>query len=260
MKIATWNLNSINARKLHLLNWLKANKPNVVLLQELKCEEIKFPKEEIEDLGYNICVHSQKALNGVAILSLHPIEEVIIDFPGNPIPEQARYIEAVISCNGSVVRVASVYVPNGESPDSDKYPIKVKFLDAFTNYCASLIKLDEKIIIGGDYNIAPENIDVFSPDETEHAVLFNLEMRKKFRSILNLGYYNAFRLVHPNTQEYSWWDYRAGAWQRNQGMLIDHLLLSPEAADVIKTSQIDKSVRGLERASDHVPVICELAI
>ena len=258
MKIASWNLNSIKARKSHLIDFLKSYKPNILMLQELKCEDKNFPKEEIEDLGYNLAISGQKTFNGVAILSLHPIEEKIIDFQGNSLIDQARYIETIISINKVIIRVGSVYVPNGENMTSDKYQNKLKFLDEFILHCSKLIKLDEKVIIGGDFNIAPEDIDTYAPEEMNDSVLFNIEVRNKFRSILNLGYCNAVKLHNNNFQLFSWWDYRAGAWHRNQGMLLDHILLSPEAADLFKKAEILKDIRGLEKASDHAPIMCEL--
>jgi len=257
--IATWNVNSIRSRKELALSWVKENKPDILLLQELKCVNEQFPREDFEDLGYNLALHGQKTFNGVAILSLFPIDEVITDFTDNPIPEQARYIEAVISINKSAIRVVSVYVPNGETPDSDKYQNKLKFFDALETHLEELLKLDEVIVIGGDFNVAPEEIDTYSPDNTSDTVLFCLEMRKKLRSLINLGLYDAFRLIHPKEQQFSWWDYRAGAWHKNHGLRIDHLLLSPEAADKLVAAEIDSSVRGKESPSDHAPVICRLA-
>jgi exodeoxyribonuclease III len=260
MKIATWNVNSINMRKSQLITWLKQNKPEVLLLQEIKCEDKNFPKEEVEELGYNLAIHGQKGFNGVAILSLFPIDEFIIKLPGNPLPEQARYIEAVISIPQTAIRVASVYVPNGEDLDSPKFKHKLEFLDALKEHCENLLRLEEKIIIGGDFNIAPEEIDSYNADATQDSILCHLSVRKKFRSLINLGFYNAFRVTNPKDQEFSWWDYRRGAWQRNRGMLIDHILLSPEAVDILKTTEIHDKMRGLEKPSDHVPVVCEFLL
>jgi len=260
MKIATWNVNSINVRKNHLLGWLKDKKPDIVLLQEIKCENDKFPREAIEELGYNLAVAGQKGFNGVAILSLFPIDEFITTLDGSPLPEHSRYIEAVISIKGAAIRVASVYVPNGEDLESDKYPLKLKFFDALKAHMKNLLDLDEYLVIGGDFNVAPEDIDNYDPISTQGSVLFSLEVRKKFRSLLNLGFYNAYRLVNPHGHQFSWWDYRGGSWQRNKGMLIDHILLSPKAADKLQLTEIDEKLRGAENPSDHVPLICELSL
>lgn len=243
-----------------LLEWLKAHKPHVVLLQEIKCETDKFPKEPIEELGYNLAVHGQKGFNGVAILSLFPIDDFITALPHSPLADHARYIEAIISVPKSAVRVASVYVPNGENLDSPKYAQKLQFFDALNAHCSELLQRDEHIVIGGDFNVAPEDIDTFNPDAAQGSVLFDMPSRKKFRSLLNLGMYNAFRLMHPTEHQFSWWDYRQGSWQRNLGMLIDHILLSPISADRLKSVEIHSKLRGLEKPSDHVPVMCELEL
>ncbi len=243
-----------------LLDWLKTYKPHVVLLQEIKCETEKFPKESIEELGYNLAIHGQKGFNGVAILSLFPIDDFSTQLTRSPLPDHARYVEAIISIPKSAIRVGSIYVPNGDSLDSPKYQHKLEFFDAFNAYCAELLKRDEYIVIGGDFNVAPEEIDTFNPDASQGSVLFDLAVRKKFRSLSNLGMYNAFRLMHPSVQQFSWWDYRQGAWQRNLGMLIDHLLLSPSSADKLKSVEIHSNMRGLEKPSDHVPIMCELVL
>jgi len=258
MKIATWNVNSIRMRKDLVLAWLKQHKPDVLLLQETKCLDESFPKEDFEDLGYNIALSGQKTFNGVAILSLHPIEDVIRNFDNNPL-DHARYIEAVIVAPDSVVRVASVYVPNGESLDSEKYEQKLAFFDALESHLAKLVEFKELLVVGGDFNVAPEEIDTYSVDESRDCVLFELNVRKKFRRLINLGLYDAYRLKNPNEQQFSWWDYRRGAWQKNHGFRIDHLLISTEAADKLESSSIDPEVRGKDSPSDHAPVLCDLS-
>lgn len=255
LKIATWNVNSIRTRKELAINWLKHNKPDVLLLQELKCLEEQFPKEDFEDLGYNIALHGQKTFNGVAILSLHPIEDVSTALEHTPLPEHARYIEGVISFNKSAVRVASVYVPNGDSLDSDKYQAKLQFFDALEFHFQKLLKLEETLVIGGDFNVAPEDIDTYLPDASHDSVLFDIKVRKKLRSLLNLGLYDAFRLRYPEEKQFSWWDYRAGAWHKNHGLRIDHILLSPQAADKLADVTMDHDMRGKENPSDHIPVM-----
>lgn len=257
MKIATWNVNSIRMRKDLVVKWMKANKPDVLLLQETKCLDSDFPREDFEDLGYNIALSGQKTFNGVAILSLYPIEDVIKDFDNNPL-DHARYIEAVIVAPETVVRVASVYVPNGESLDSEKYPHKLAFFNALEEHMGKLLKLNESLVIGGDFNVAPEEIDTYSVSESLDSVLFHISVRKKFRNLINLGLCDAYRVLHPKEQQFSWWDYRRGAWHKNHGLRIDHLLLSPEASDKLHAASIDQNPRGLDSPSDHAPVICEL--
>jgi exodeoxyribonuclease III len=260
LKIATWNVNSIRTRKELTIAWLKHNKPDILLLQELKCLEEQFPREDFEDLGYNIALHGQKTFNGVAILSLHQIEDVSTKLENNPLPEHARYIEGVISFNNSAVRIVSVYVPNGESLESDKYQDKLKFFDALEIHLQKLLKLEETLVVGGDFNVAPEDIDTYSIEAIGESVLFDIKVRKKFRSLLNLGFYDAFRLKYPEEKQFSWWDYRAGSWQKNHGSRIDHILLSPQAADKLSDLTIEHEMRGKNNPSDHVPVIAKIQL
>lgn len=260
MKIVTWNVNSIRTRKLLVLDWVRENKPDVLLLQETKCLDESFPREEFEDLGYNIAIHGQKTFNGVAILSLHPIDDVTTDLPNTPLPEHARYIEGVISFASGAIRVASVYVPNGDNLESDKFQAKLKFYDALHGHLVELLALEEALVVGGDFNVAPEEIDTYSVDDTIDTVLFDIQARKKLRALLALGMYDAYRMINPNEQQFSWWDYRRGAWNKNQGLRIDHLFLSPEAADILKESNMDHKMRDKDTPSDHVPVACELSV
>lgn len=260
MKICTWNVNSIASRLETLLIWLEKYKPDIVLLQETKCINEKFPHSEIEELGYNIAIHGQKTYNGVAILSLNPIDEFHTELPSTPKPEDARYIEAIISVNKGAIRVASVYVPNGHELGSEKYKTKLKFIDALYSHMASLKTLDEICVIGGDFNVAPEEMDVYSPDTLKDTVLFDLTIRKKFRALTNLDYSDAFRALNPKEEQFTWWDYRGGSWQKNKGARIDHLLLSPYASDVLTKSYVHYDLRNKNKPSDHIPVICELSI
>lgn len=260
MKIATWNVNSIKSRLHQLLPWLRECAPDVVLLQELKCQDDAFPRMEIEDLGYNLAIAGQKTYNGVAILSKHPIEDISRGLPGNEADEASRYIEGVISFKGGAVRVASVYVPNGQSPDSEKFPYKLGFLDHLVAHAKTLLSYQEMLVIGGDYNIAPYDIDVHNPKAWEGQVLCHPEERKRLRTMLNFGLCDAFRALHPTDNSYSWWDYRAASFEQNAGVRIDHLLLSPQATDVLTGCVIQRDLRGQERPSDHVPVLCELKL
>lgn len=258
INVITWNVNSINVRKEQLLSLLSNHKPDVVLLQETKCEDHKFPHEEIEDLGYNIKTHGQKTFNGVAILSLFPIDESTTHLENNPLPEHARYIEAVLSLPNSAIRVASVYVPNGEDMDSLKLQQKFDFYDALYKHAQNLLKFEEKLFIGGDFNVAPEEIDSYNPVATENSILFHISVRKKFRELLNLGLKSAYRTLYPNESQFTWWDYRQGSWQRNKGMMIDHILLSPEALDCLAESEVLDSFRANTKPSDHAPVSCSI--
>lgn len=258
-KIATWNVNSIKSRLPHLIEYLRGdNAPDILLLQELKCTNDTFPYMEIEDAGYNIAAHGQKTYNGVAILSRYPIDDVIKELPGETEDDHARYIEAVISLDKKAIRVASIYVPNGQSPDSDKFQYKMRFFDRLYNHINNLLQYDEALILGGDYNVAPGNIDVYDPKELNGTTCFHIDERRKFHKLLGLGLTDAYRAIHNNKQQFSWWDYRAGCWQGNKGMRIDHLLLSPEAADMLANSDIYMEPRGKEKPSDHTPVWCSL--
>lgn len=260
MKIASWNVNSINSRQLHLLNWLREARPDVVLLQELKCINDAFPGEAITDLGYNLALHGQKTYNGVAILSLYPIDEFTTTLPNDPDRLQSRYIEAIISIPGKAIRIASVYVPNGQEIGCDKFDYKMRFLEALHGHMQKLASNDEMVMIGGDYNIAPEDIDVYDAKKLANSICFSQLERQKFQQLLRLGYYDAYRLANKSAQEFSWWDYRAGAWPQNHGMRIDHILLSPEASDLLLSARIEHGLRGLAKPSDHAPIVVSLEI
>lgn len=254
MKIVTWNVNSIRARLENITGWLRDNQPDVVLLQETKCQNHDFPQEAIEDCGYNIAIHGQKSYNGVAILSKHPIEDIIRGIPAFEEDEQARYIEAVT--NGT--RVASVYVPNGSDIGTEKYHYKLKFLERLRQHLKQTLLFEEAFVIGGDYNIAPTDEDVNDPKGWHEQILCSTAERKSLRAILNLGYSDAMRVHHTGKGPYTWWDYRSGAWQKDDGLRIDLLLLSPQAVDLLSGSGVDREPRGLEKASDHAPTWCTL--
>lgn len=266
--IATFNVNSVKARLPRLVEWLKSANPDIVCLQELKCVDADFPFLEIENLGYNIALVGQKSYNGVAILSKYKIEETIKDLP-NFTHDQARYIESVIAVGEKVIRVASIYVPNGGGDllegerleDSKKFRYKLDFLDALRAHFANLIKENEIQIFAGDLNVAVEEIDVFDPKYLSETVCFHSLERQRMRAILNLGITDSFRAKNPNSQTFSWYDYRGGSWQNGKGMRIDYLLTSPLASDKITQAAIhDKGVRDAEKASDHCPCALELEI
>jgi len=254
MKIASWNVNSINMRLPHVLDWLKTHKPDALLLQELKCMDEKFPLAEIEAVGYKAAVHGQKAFNGVAILSPHDMTDVIKGLPGDDNDEQSRYIEATIQG----IRVASIYLPNGNPVDSEKYPYKLAWFDRLIAHAKKLLVSEAPVVLGGDYNIIPEARDCYDPAVWADDALFCLDSRKKFRSLLNLGLTDAFRALHDQDHQYTFWDYQAGAWPRDMGIRIDHLLLSPQAADRLDTCAIDRAPRAAEKASDHTPIYATL--
>ena len=260
IKIATWNVNSVKPRLVQLLEWLKTDQPDIVLLQEIKCVPEAFPAMEIEELGYNLALHGQKTYNGVAILSKFPLEDIARGLAGDDTDLQARYVEAVISTTKGALRVASVYVPNGQTADSEKFPYKLRFLDRLLDHVKTLMTYDEMLVIGGDYNIAPEDKDVYEPLLWRGSVLTHDEVRKKFRRLANLGLYDAYRLCHGDSYEYSWWDYRGNGFARDNGLRIDHLLISAQSADQLSDCVIEKSMRGVEKASDHTPVIAEFKI
>ncbi len=255
MKIAAWNLNSIKSRLSHLRHFLQEVKPDILLLQELKCETEKFPFEELSDFAYNCYVHGQKSYNGVAILSKFRADEIINNFPGNPCPEQARFLEIRSHSPIGFCRFISVYVPNGGQVCSDKFALKLQFYDALSAYLAQHDSLDEKLIIGGDFNVAPFDKDVYSPKDLANSTCFTLSERQKLRTILNSGLEDLYRLTCPNKQEFSWWDYRAGAFEHNRGMRIDLLLASSKAACHLQRCYIDYQMRTLPSPSDHAPII-----
>jgi len=254
VKIATWNVNSIRTRMHQLLPWLRETAPDIVLLQELKCMNDVFPYMEIEELGYNVKAHGQKTYNGVAILSKFQLEDVVTTLPGAPEDMESRYIEALASVNGSVVRVASIYVPNGQSPESEKFAYKLRFLERLHAHTQELLKLEEALVLGGDYNVAPYPEDVYDPKSLDGTTCYHPEERKRLRTLLYDRLYDAFRLKQPDAQTYSWWDYRSSGYESGKGMRIDHLLLSPQAADKLESCTIETTLRGQERPSDHAPV------
>jgi exodeoxyribonuclease-3 len=260
MRIATWNVNSVRLRLDNTLRWMTEAAPDIVCLQELKCQTDQFPKQAFEDAGYNCAVHGQKSWNGVAILSRFPIEDTNTDLPGDSSDEQSRYIEALVSTKEGVLRVASLYLPNGNPVGSEKYPYKLAWMDRLIAHARSRLELEEPFVLAGDYNVIPAPEDVHNPASWVEDALFRIETRARFDALLNLGLTEAVRATTDQKGLYSFWDYQAGAWQRNLGLRIDHLLLSPQAASRLTGTRIDKYVRGWEKPSDHVPVMADFAI
>jgi exodeoxyribonuclease III len=254
VKIATWNVNSVRSRLPILLDWLGEAAPDVVLLQETKCTDDQFPRLEIEDKGYNIETAGQKSYNGVAILSKSPIEVDLRALPGDPEDEQARYIEAFTGG----VRVASIYLPNGNPTDGPKYPYKLAWMERLYAHVQTLLADEDAFALGGDYNVTPDDGDLYDPEGWRDDALCRPETRAAWRKIMYLGLTDALRATSPEVGRYTYWDYRAGAWSKDHGLRIDHFLLSPQAADRLVDTGIDRGPRGREKTSDHTPVWCQL--
>lgn len=260
MRIATWNVNSIRQRMDHLVAWLKEREPDLVCLQEIKCVDDAFPREPFEALGYNVAVHGQKTFNGVALLSKLPFDEVAPGLIGDDGDVQARFLEALVSTRTGVLRVISLYLPNGNPANTDKYTYKLKWMDRLIQLSRERLKLEEPMLLCGDYNVIPTPADARNPIAWVNDALFLPQTREKFRALENLGLTDAVRAVSDADDLYTFWDYQAGAFQKNDGIRIDHLLLSPQAADRLTGAGIDRHVRAWEKPSDHVPVWVDLAI
>ena len=259
MKIATFNINGVKARIEALTAWLDAEAPDVALLQEIKSVDEGFPREIFEDRGYRVETHGQKGFNGVAILSRLPLEDVARGLPGDDTDEQARWIEATV-IGRTAVRLACLYLPNGNPAPGPKFDYKLAWMARMKARVAQMLTSEMPLVFGGDYNVIPDPIDAARPEAWVEDALFRPESRAAFRAILNLGLTEAIRIRDPRPGIYTFWDYQGGAWQKNNGIRIDHLLLSPQAADRLVGATIDKDVRGWEKPSDHVPVIIELEV
>ena len=260
MRVATWNVNSIKQRLENLLAWLAERQPDIVCLQETKSIDEAFPREPLEALGYNVAVHGQKTFNGVALLSKYPFDEVNIGLPGDHADDHARFMEAVISTSHGALRLASVYLPNGNPPETEKYTYKIGWMKRLNAYVRERLTFGEPLILAGDYNVIPAGGDVRNPQAWTTDALFLPQTRSQFRALMNLGLTDAVRATSDAAGIYTFWDYQAGAWQKNNGIRIDHVLLSPEAADRLGDVGIDRHVRSWEKPSDHVPVWLDLAI
>ena len=258
MKIAAWNVNSIRARLPAALAWLDDAAPDVVLLQEIKTVADGFPAPEFEERGYRCAVVGQKSYNGVAILSKYPLDDVRTALPGGEPDGQARYVEDWIDAGDSGLRAASIYLPNGNPVDSEKYRYKLAWMERLADHAAALLGAEEPAVLGGDYNVIPAPEDVYDPAAWADDALFRLETRRRFRALLNLGYTDAFRAMHAEAGRYTFWDYQGRAFEADRGLRIDHLLLSPQAADRLSACDIDIAPRGRRKASDHTPVWCAL--
>jgi exodeoxyribonuclease III len=260
VRIATWNVNSIKQRTDSARAWLAERKPDIVCLQETKCVDDAFPRDAFESLGYNVAVHGQKTFNGVALLSRFPFDEVNNGLPGDANDDHARFIEAVVSTAQGALRVASIYLPNGNPPDTEKYSYKIGWMKRLSAYARERLKLEEPLVMAGDYNVIPTSADARNPQAWTGDALFLPQTRDEFRALVNLGLTDAVRATSDDSGLYTFWDYQAGAWQKNNGIRIDHLLLSPLAADRLADAGIDRHVRTWEKPSDHVPVWIDLDI
>jgi exodeoxyribonuclease-3 len=260
MRIATWNVNSIRQRLDCLQAWLKERQPDIVCLQEIKCTDEAFPREPLEALGYNLAVHGQKTFNGVALLSKLPFDEVAPGLIGDDGDVQARFLEALVSTRSGVVRLVSLYLPNGNPAPGDKYTYKLKWIDRLIKFSVDRLKNEEPFVLAGDYNVIPAAHDAKRPEAWTKDALFLPATREKFRALINLGLTDAIRAVSDDGGLYTFWDYQAGAYAKDDGIRIDHLLLSPQAADRLIDAGIDRHVRGWDKPSDHVPVYVDLEI
>jgi exodeoxyribonuclease-3 len=258
MRIATFNINGIKARHAALCDWLDEATPDVVLLQEIKTVDEGFPRELFEERGYNVETHGQKGFNGVAILSKHPLEDVTRGLPGDAADDQARWIEATVMGEARALRLCGLYLPNGNPAPGPKYDYKLRWMERLRARAAELLASEEPVLMGGDYNIIPQDEDAARPEAWAEDALALPESRAAFRRIVHMGFTEAFRARVQGPGHYSFWDYQAGAWERNNGIRIDHFLLSPQAADLMTDCGIDKAVRGRDKPSDHVPVWVEI--
>ncbi|MFG6566458.1 exodeoxyribonuclease III [Sulfitobacter sp. 1A13679] len=260
MKIASFNINGIKARAAALPDWLDEAQPDVVVLQEIKSVDEAFPREMLEERDYNVETHGQKSFNGVAILSKLPLEDVTRGLPGDDADDQARWIEATVVGNDMALRVCGLYLPNGNPAPGPKYDYKLAWMARLQARAEALLAEETPFLMAGDYNIIPQAEDAAKPDSWREDALFRPESRAAWRRLVNLGLTDAFRARTQGPGHYSFWDYQAGAWNRNNGIRIDHFLLSPTVADRLRDCQIDRDVRGRDKPSDHVPIWVELDI
>ncbi len=257
MKIATFNINGVKARADVLTRWLDESAPDLAVLQEIKSVDETFPRALIEDRGYHLETHGQKGFNGVAILSKSPLTDVVRGLPGNDDDPQARWIEATVEGAGGL-RVCGLYLPNGNPAPGPKFDYKLEWMERMQARARTLLEAEKPLVLAGDYNVIPQPADAARPEAWVEDALFRPESRAAFRRLLALGFYDALRLRHPEPGIYSFWDYQAGAWPRNDGIRIDHILLSPQAADLLRNAWVETAPRGWEKPSDHTPVWADL--
>ena len=258
MIISSWNVNSVRARIENIKEYIKKFSPDILMIQEIKTPNETYPYDDIKSLKYESCVFGQKSYNGVAIISKKRIQNVKNDIFKDKL-KQSRIITAIVKHKNKNIQIINIYTPNGNPVDTDKYSYKIYWLDSLTKILKKILRENENIIIGGDFNIIPAAEDVYNPKNYENDALFRLEIRKKLREIINLGFHDAYRHIHPEKEGYTFWDYTSGAWQKNNGMRIDHFLVSNSLINIIKDVKINKYPRGKTKPSDHTPIEIELA-
>ena len=257
MIITSWNVNSVRARIENIKNYLRKFSPDIVMMQEIKTEDPSFPYDDFSSLDYESHVFGQKSYNGVAIISKHKLENIRLDLIKDKL-KQSRIISAEVKYKKKNIQIINIYTPNGNPVDTEKYTYKIYWLDSLINQLKKLSKKNENIILGGDFNIIPSAEDVYNPKSFENDALYRLEIRKKLREMINLGFHDAYRHIHADKEGYTFWDYMRGAWQKNNGMRIDHFLVSSSLLNILKNVKINKDPRGKEKPSDHTPIEIEL--
>ena len=258
MIITSWNVNSVRARIENIKRYLKKFSPDILMMQEIKTEDPTFPYDDFSSLDYESHVFGQKSYNGVAIISKHKLENIRLDLIKDKL-KQSRIISAEVKYKKKNIQIINIYTTNGNPVDTDKYNYKKNWLDSLIKQLKNLSKKNENIILGGDFNIIPSAEDVYNPKSFEDDALFRLEIRKKLREMINLGFHDAYRHIHGEKEGYTFWDYMRGAWQKNNGMRIDHFLVSNSLLNIVKNVNINKDPRGKEKPSDHTPIEIELA-
>ena len=258
MIIASWNVNSVRARIDNIKDYLQKFSPDIVMMQEIKTQDENFPYDDFSALDYESHVFGQKSYNGVAIISKHKLENIRTDLIKDKL-KQSRIISAEVKYKKKDMQIINIYTPNGNPVDTEKYTYKKEWLDSLIKQLKTLSKKNENIILGGDFNIIPSEEDVYNVKNFEDDALYRLEIRKKLREMINLGFHDAYRHIHIDKEGYTFWDYMRGAWQKNNGMRIDHFLVSNSLIDQIKSININKDPRGREKPSDHTPIEIKLA-
>ena len=257
MKISSWNVNSVRARLINILDYLNKDNPDILFLQEIKTENINFPSDEFKKIGYESFVFGQKSYNGVAFLSKIKIENVNLDFIKDDL-KQSRVISGDIQINKKKIKIINIYVPNGNPINTEKYEYKKKWLEKFLKSVKKTLSTEKNIIISGDFNIIPTEIDVYDYNKFDNDALYKIEIRKYFRELINYGFTDVFRQLKKNKQEYTFWDYMAGSWPKNYGMRIDHFLVTNNLIENIKNISINQKPRGKTKPSDHTPIELEI--
>jgi exodeoxyribonuclease-3 len=257
MLLSSWNVNSVRARIENIKEYIKKFSPDIVMMQEIKTEDVNFPYDEFKNLKYESYVFGQKSYNGVAIISKHKLENIKNDLINDKL-KQSRIISAEITYKKKIIQIINIYTPNGNPVDTEKYTYKIDWLDNLIKQLKSLSKKNENIILGGDFNIIPSAKDVYNPKSFEDDALFRLEIRKKLREMINIGFHDVYRHINDDKEGYTFWNYMGGDWQKNNGMRIDHFLVSSSLLNIIKDVKINKYPRGKEKPSDHTPIEIEL--